>query len=80
MTTTPVSREYLLEILNYDQETGIFTWKKKVANCIQIGDVAGCGANSAFHYIGTFDLLDDAIAARNNAAKTLHKDFYRASV
>lgn len=27
--------------LNYNQDTGFFTWKERVANCINIGDIAG---------------------------------------
>lgn len=36
-----VSVAYIREILNYCPETGILTWKKRVANRVRIGDVAG---------------------------------------
>ena len=29
------------EVLQYNQETGVFTWKRKLSNTIHIGDVAG---------------------------------------
>jgi len=31
----------LKRILNYDEKTGIFTWKVRNAHCVNIGDVAG---------------------------------------
>ena len=30
------------DFLNYDANTGIFTWKRRAARCVQIGDIAGC--------------------------------------
>ncbi len=37
---TLVQRE-LKELLEYSPKTGIFIWKKRVANCIKVGDKAG---------------------------------------
>jgi len=37
-----VSQDKLLEVLNYNATTGIFTWKKAAANNVKINSVAGC--------------------------------------
>lgn len=36
-----IAYERLLQVLRYDSETGIFTWRVKPSNAIQIGDRAG---------------------------------------
>ena len=41
MATANLTAARLREVLHYDPDTGIFTWLKRVANRVQIGDIAG---------------------------------------
>lgn len=41
-----LTAEFVRGLLNYDPETGIFTWKVRAANCIQIGDISGYRCSS----------------------------------
>ncbi|RZS35844.1 HNH endonuclease [Corticibacter populi] len=38
---TTISRAQLLEVLHYDQETGIFSWAKSIATKVKTGSIAG---------------------------------------
>ena len=43
-----ITAEKLRELLHYDHETGIFTWKVRTPNQINIGDVAGCPTGNGY--------------------------------
>lgn len=36
-----VTHERLLEILDYDQATGVFTWKIRIGGPLKVGAIAG---------------------------------------
>lgn len=36
-----IDQKLLHELFDYDPKTGIFRWKKRLANCIKVGDIAG---------------------------------------
>ena len=46
-----ITQEQLKEYLDYNSYTGIFTWKKKPADYIKVGSIAGCKTSSGYTYI-----------------------------
>ena len=44
-------QEELKQLLDYNEETGIFTWRKQVAKRIKIGDVAGRQHHSGYWHM-----------------------------
>jgi hypothetical protein len=45
---TMITQSKLKELLNYDQDTGIFTWKKRTSNRIKVGNIAGNTHNCGY--------------------------------
>lgn len=46
--STGLSQERLKEVLDYNPDTGVFTWKISTTNAIQIGQVAGKRTNYGY--------------------------------
>lgn len=47
----PLTHERLLEVLHYDPETGIFTWKVRTSNRVRVGAIAGTPTTRGYHEI-----------------------------
>jgi hypothetical protein len=46
-----INQERLKEVLYYDPDTGIFTWKVSLSNSIKIGNMAGCKRKNGYIFI-----------------------------
>ncbi len=46
-----ITAERLQELLHYDPETGIFTWKVRTSRSVKVGDVAGCQGGHGYQQI-----------------------------
>lgn len=79
-----LTQENLKEIINYNPDTGVFTWSKNRGGLIKIGAIAGTNKTDrrgkAYQHIqikidgimihlGCFKEIDDAIDARKKANK-----------
>lgn len=50
----PFTRSDLRHVLNYDEKTGIFTWKNPSSRRVKVGDVAGTIVSGGVTQIGLF--------------------------
>lgn len=46
-----LTRDRLREVLDYQPDTGIFTWKISTARCVKVGEVAGVMNGSSYRLI-----------------------------
>ena len=46
-----LTQKRLKELLHYDPDTGVFTWKVRTCNNVQVGDLAGGLSKAGYHRI-----------------------------
>lgn len=55
-----LTAEKLRELLHYDPEIGIFTWKVRAANRVKVGNLAGCQNNEGYLQISVLSRIYQA--------------------
>lgn len=46
-----ISRDRLMDALDYNPDTGVFIWRNPSANCMKKGDVAGSQSKSGYRHV-----------------------------
>lgn len=62
-----ITQERLKELLHYDPETGVFTWRIRTSNRVKVGDVAGSAAAYGYLEIGI-----DGVTAKSHRLAFLY--------
>jgi hypothetical protein len=62
-----ITQARLKELLHYDPDTGVFTWKVRSAKRIHIGDVAGCVAKRGRRHYRSIKVDGELIGAHRLA-------------